>query len=55
MDTNKYIKGYKIIKRIGKGGFGAVYLVQKENKNYALKKITDLTEDEIKDYQKINI
>jgi len=53
MDTNKYIKGYKIIKRIGRGGFGAVYLVQKENKNYALKKITDLTEDEIKDYQKI--
>ena len=51
MDKN--IKGYKIIKRIGKGGCGAVYLVQKENKYYALKKITDLTEEEIENYQKI--
>ena len=45
------IKGYKIIKRIGKGGFGAVYLVEKENKYYALKKITDLTKEEIHNYQ----
>ena len=51
MDKN--IKGYKIIKRIGRGGCGAVYLVQKENKYYALKKITDLTEEEIENYQKI--
>ena len=30
---------YKIIKEIGKGGFGTVYLIEKENKKYALKKI----------------
>ena len=53
MDTSKTIKGYQIKKRIGKGGCGAVYLAQKENKNYALKKITDLTKDEIEYYQKI--
>ena len=53
MDTNKTIKGYQIKQRIGKGGCGAVYLAQKENKNYALKKITDLTKNEIEYYQKI--
>jgi surface protein len=53
MDTSKNIKGYQLIKRIGKGGCGAVYLAQKENENYAIKKITDLTEEEIKYYQKI--
>ena len=53
MDTNEIIKGYQILKRIGKGGDGAVYLVQKGNKTYALKKITDLTKDEIENYQKI--
>jgi serine/threonine protein kinase len=47
MDTSKTIKGYEKKERIGKGGCGAVYLAQKENKNYALKKITDLTKDEI--------
>ena len=51
MEKNKNIKGYKIIKRIGKGGFGALYLVQKENKYYALKKITDLIKEEIFKYQ----
>ena len=30
---------YKIIKEIGKGAFGTVYLIEKDNKNYALKKI----------------
>ena len=53
MDTSKNIKGYQLIKRIGKGGCGAVYLAQKENENYAIKKINDLTEEEIKYYQKI--
>ena len=53
MDTNETIKGYEIKERIGKGGCGAVYLAQKENKNYALKKINDLTKDEIEYYQKI--
>ena len=38
MEPNQIIKGYKIIKRIGKGGCGAVYLVEKENEYYALKK-----------------
>ena len=53
MDTSKTIKGYQIKKRIGKGGCGAVYLAQKGNKNYAIKKITDLTKDEIEYYKKI--
>ena len=53
MDKNQNIKGYKKIRRIGKGGCGVVYLVQKDNKNYALKKISDLTKDEIDYYQKI--
>ena len=46
-------KGYQIIERIGRGGCGIVYLVQKENKNYALKKITDLNNNEIDNYQKL--
>ena len=53
MGTSGNIKGYQIIKRIGKGGCGAVYLAQKENENYAIKKINDLTEEEIEYYQKI--
>ena len=46
-------KGYQIKQRIGIGGCGAVYLAQKGNKNYAIKKIIDLTKDEIEYYQKI--
>ena len=53
MDTSKTIKGYQIKQRIGKGGCGAVYLAQKENKNYAMKIISFLTKDEIEYYQKI--
>ena len=33
----KQIKDYKIIKLIGKGSFGEVYKVSKDNKFYALK------------------
>ena len=33
----KQIKDYKIIKHIGKGSFGEVYKVSKDNKYYALK------------------
>ena len=43
---------YKIIKQLGKGGFGEVYLVsnQKDNKYYAIKKIliNNLSEEELK-------
>ena len=53
MDTNETIKGYEIKERIGKGGCGAVFLAQKENKNYAMKIISFLTKDEIEYYQKI--
>ena len=31
---------YEIIRRIGKGSLGQVYLVKKENEYYALKKIS---------------
>ena len=46
-------KGYEIKERIGKGGCGSVYLAQKEKNTYAIKKINDLTKDEIEYYQKI--
>ncbi len=36
----KIIEGYKIIKEIGAGGFGNVYLVEKGGKEFALKKLT---------------
>ena len=44
---------YKEIKQIGRGGCGVVYLVQKDNKYYALKKIPLLTKDELQNYQKL--
>ena len=53
METNQNINAYKKIRKIGKGGCGVVFLVQKNNKNYALKKISDLTKNEIDYYQKI--
>ena len=31
----------KTIKHLGEGGFGDVYLVEKDNKKYALKKIKE--------------
>ena len=46
---------YKIIKELGKGGFGKVYQVlnKSDNKNYAIKEISikDETEDKIKAFQ----
>ena len=43
----KQIKNYKIIKLIGKGAFGEVYKVSKDNKYYALK-IYQIKNDDIK-------
>ena len=52
--ANPKIK-YKTIKKIGKGGFGEVYLIEKDNKEYALKKISileyKLTEKQIEEYK----
>ena len=49
------IHQYKTIKKIGKGGFGEVYLIEKDNKEYALKKISileyKLTEKQIEEYK----
>ena len=40
---------YKIIKKLGEGGFGDVYLIEKQFKQYALKKSNKiLTEEEKK-------
>ena len=43
----KQLKDYKIIKLIGKGSFGEVYKVSKDNKFYALK-IYQIKNDDIK-------
>jgi serine/threonine protein kinase len=46
-------KNYKIIKELGKGGFGEVILIQAENEYYALKKINikDLSKEEIETHK----
>ena len=47
-------KKYNIIKLIGKGGFGEVYLIKKSNKNFALKKLVyKLSENEKEKYNNI--
>jgi len=45
---------YKIIKELGKGGFGKVYQASRENKYYAIKVIPIINEpkDKIKDFEK---
>ena len=55
MEPIQIIKEYKIIKIIGRGGCGIVYLAQKGNKDeyYALKKIPILTKEEKENYEKI--
>ena len=51
---NEKGKKYKNIKKIGEGGFGDVYLVEKDNNYYALKKLKfKLTKEELKQYQEI--
>ena len=47
-------KKYNIIKLIGKGGFGEVYLIKKDKKNFALKKLVyKLSENEKEKYNNI--
>ena len=53
MDVNNE-NDYKIIKKIGEGGYGEIYLIEKGNEKYALKKIkSKLTEGEMNEYNKI--
>ena len=53
MDINNE-KDYKIIKKIGEGGYGEVYLIEKGSEKYVLKKIkSKLTEEDINEYNKI--
>ena len=48
---------YEIIKKLGEGGFGEVFLIKKNNQNYALKKIPLpnklITEDKMKEYKEM--
>ena len=47
-------KNFKIIRKLGEGGFGEVYLIEKDNKLYALKKTKHaLSQEEINKYNKI--
>ena len=49
---------YEIKKELGRGGFGRVFLVQRDNRYYALKKISvrDMNKDAIENSKKeINI
>ena len=51
---NFFGNNYKIIEKIGEGGFGEVYLIEKEGRTYALKKSKNkLNEDEMNQLQKI--
>ena len=51
---NFFGNNYKIIGKIGEGGFGEVYLIEKEGLTYALKKSKNkLNEDEMNQLQKI--
>ena len=49
-EDGKYIK---IVETIRKGGFSTVYLVEKDNKYYALKKYVNISEEEVKKIQKV--
>jgi len=41
METGAEVKGYRVLRKLGTGGFGAVYLVEKEGRRYALKQLSD--------------
>ena len=46
--------GYKILKKLGEEGFRIVYLIEKDNQQYALKQYKiRLKKEEIEQYKKI--
>ena len=57
INQENILNRYKIVKPIGKGAFGKVFQVQKDNKYYALKKVsisyTELTNNKIEEYNKM--
>lgn len=46
MNIGDTINGYTILSKIGKGGFGVVYMVEKDNQHYAMKTVSPNADQE---------